>query len=321
VNVATRPLALLLALLAGFALAACSSGSASKFPKVLEVKQGEVLPVLANSELVVGKNRFALGILDPEGVPIIDARVHLAFYDLTDGKETRKFEIDAVSRVPARDAGLEETVRHTHTDGSTHTHVNAGEEIGVYTAWVDFDRAGEWGVEIQLSSDSPKLTKTIRPRFNVIAKGSTPAIGAAAPRSRNLTAADVTDISQIDSSATPSPEMHTSTIADAIAAGKPTLVLFAVPGYCSSRLCGPELEIMRKLYPRYKGRAEFIHVEFYDKPSSPSRLPVPAVVEWNLRTEPWFFVIDAKGIITAKFEGPVSLQELDEALKAVTSQQ
>ncbi len=36
-------------------------------------------------------------------------------------------------------------------------------------------------------------------------------------------------------------------------------------------------------------------------------------------TEPYIFVIDRGGIITAKFEGPVSFAELDAALKQVTS--
>jgi hypothetical protein len=41
------------------------------------------------------------------------------------------------------------------------------------------------------------------------------------------------------------------------------------------------------------------------------------VKEWGLRTEPWFFLIDSRGTIAAKFEGPTSLQELDEALSKV----
>jgi len=315
VPVTTRP-ALFLLLLASLLVAACGGGGA-KFPEVVEIGDDDVLPVLANSELVVGPNRFALGILDPEGVPIVDAKVHLVFYDLSDGKEARKFETDAVSRVPARDAGLAEQVRHVHGDGTTHTHVNVGDEVGVYTAMVTFDRAGLWGVEIEIDSASPKLRRTLRPRFNVLQQGPTPAVGAAAPRSRNRTVADVADIALIDSSASPSAEMHTATIADAIAAGRPTLALFAVPGFCTSRLCGPELEIMRKLYPKYKNRAEFIHVEFYERPGDPNSPVAPGVADWNLRTEPWFFVIDAKGVITAKFEGPASLQELDEALQKV----
>ncbi|MPZ48803.1 MAG: hypothetical protein GEU75_05725 [Dehalococcoidia bacterium] len=297
-------------------LAAGCSGGGDKFPEVLEIKEGDIVPVLANSELMAGPNRFAFGILDAEGLPIVDAKVHLVFYDLNES-ETMKMEIDAISRVPARDAGLTEQITHTHVDGSQHAHFNVGEQVGIYTALVNFDRPGEWGVEIQIDSANPKIKKTIRPRFNVLAQGLTPAIGSAAPRSLNLTVDDVSDIALIDSSATPSPEMHTSTIAGAIAAGKPTLVLFAVPGFCESRLCGPELEIMRKLYPQYRDKAEFIHVEFYKNPGNPDRIPSDTVSEWNLRSEPWFFVIDSKGIITAKYEGPVSLQELDEALKAV----
>ena len=183
---------------------------------------------------------------------------------------------------------------------------------------MNFDVAGNWGVEASVDSSKPKLKETVRPRFNVLDKSATPAVGAAAPRSRNLTVNDVADLTQVDSSASPSPELHTSTVADAIAAAKPTLVLFAVPGYCESRFCGPELAIMRKLHPKYAGRAEFIHVEFYTNPSSPNRTPVAAVNEWNLRSEPWFFVIDSKGIIRAKFEGPTTMEELDQALQQVT---
>ena len=318
-NVTTKALILPLALFCALLMAACSGGDEPLFPEVLTIRQGDVTPLLASSELVVGENRFVMGILDPDGRPIVDARVHLTFYDLNDGGETKKQSLDAVSRVPARDAGITEQVEHRHADGTRHVHINAGEEIGVYTATVNFDRPGVWGVEIQLDSQNPQVKKTIRPRFNVVPEGPTPKLGAQAPRSRNLTAADVQDISQIDSSANPSAEMHTSTIADAVEAGRPTLVLFAVPGFCESRLCGPELEIMRKLYPKYRDRAEFIHVEFYKTPGSPDRVPADAVREWNLRSEPWFFVINRQGVITAKFEGPTSLQELDEAMSTVVS--
>lgn len=301
---------------------ACSGGGSgdkagAKFPKVAEVKDGEVVPILANSELVVGDNRVAVGIISPEGRPIVDAKVHFAFYNLNGGKEVKAFEMDAVSRVPARDAGLpaQETIRLP--DGATRQVFNVGDEVGIYTAKVNFPEAGEWGVAITVDSTNPKLQRTLTPRFNVLPKGITPAVGSPAPKSRNLTIADVRDVREIDSSTKPSPEMHTSTIAAAIDAGKPSLVLFAVPGFCESRLCGPEIEIMRKIYPKYRERAEFIHVEFYKNPGNPARIPAETVAEWGLRSEPWFFVIDSKGIIKAKFEGPTTLQELEEALSLV----
>ena len=294
-----------------------SDDDEAKFPKVQTLKDEEIVPLLASSELVVGENRVAVGILGPDGRPIVDAKVHFTFYNLNDGKEVKTQAMDAVSRVPGRDAGLpaQETVRLP--DGTTRQVFNAGEEVGIYTARVTFPEPGDWGVEIAIDAEKPKLQKTLRPRFNVLPRGATPPVGSPAPRSRNLTADDVRDISQIDSSSKPSREMHTSTIAGAIEAGRPALVLFAVPGFCESRLCGPEIEIMRKLYPKYRDKVEFIHVEFYKEPGNPARVPVEAVAEWNLRSEPWFFAIDNKGIIAAKYEGPVSAAELEEALQLI----
>jgi hypothetical protein len=313
-------------LLIAATMAACGGGSGgdgggggTKFPKAPEtVKQGDPYPILANTELVVGANRIAVGVIGPDSRPLVDAKVHFVFYNLNGGKETKTQEMDAASRVPGRDAGLpaQETIRLP--DGTTRQIFNVGEEVGIYTANVNFPEAGDWGVEIAVKSDNPKVDKTFRPRFNVIAKGTSPAIGSPAPKSRNLTADDVPNIAQIDSSSKPSRDMHTSTIAAAIAAGKPALVLFAVPGFCESRLCGPEIEIMRQLYATYKDKAEFIHVEFYKDPGNPSRIPVEAVAEWGLRSEPWFFAIDNKGNIAAKYEGPVSKAELEEALQLIT---
>src|SRR5688500_9064912 len=158
-NVTTTALLLPLALVFILLTAACSAKAEPRFPEVLTIRQGDVTPLLASSELVVGENRFVMGILDPEGRPIVDAKVHLTFYNLNDGKEIKKESMDAVSRVPARDAGITEQVEHRHADGSRHVHINAGEEIGVYTAMVNFDRAGIWGVEIQLDSQNPKVNK------------------------------------------------------------------------------------------------------------------------------------------------------------------
>jgi hypothetical protein len=301
------------------AISACSSGGGSdvKFPETVVLKDNDIVPILANSELTVGLNRMAVGILDKDGVPIVDAKVHFTFYDLNDGKQTKKMDMPAISRVPARDAGIPETQEIKNPDGSTRTEFNAGDDVGIYTANVNFDRAGDWGMKIDVDSSKPKVKKSLLPRFNVLDKSFTPAIGSPAPKSHNATTKDTTDLSVLDSSANPSPEMHGETIADAIDAHHPTVVLFAVPGYCESRLCGPELEIMRKLYHQNQDKADFIHVEFYKDPGNPARTPVDAVREYNLRSEPWFFFIDNKGNVAYKIEGPASLDELQQALKTI----
>ncbi|HWC28785.1 MAG TPA: hypothetical protein VG845_01775 [Dehalococcoidia bacterium] len=311
----TKTLLLACAGLITLLLTAACGGDSKKFPETLVLKAGDIEPVLVNSELTSGKNRFAVGLFDGNGLPIVDAEVHFAFYLLSNGNEDLQFEMDAVSRVPARDAGLEERIVHVHADGSRHDHFNVGEQIGIYTAIVDFPTSGEWGVELKI--DTGEKEQTLRPRFRVSDHAITVPIGQDAPRTRNLTINDVTDITQLDTSANPSPDMHTSTIADAIAAQRPVLILFAAPGYCTSQLCGPEFEIMRKLFPQYKDRVEFIHVEAYKNPTAPQRELVDAAKEWGLQSEPWFFVVGKDGKVAMKFEGPTSQAELEDSLKDV----
>ena len=314
-NVATIRLLSVCAGLVVLVLVAACGGGGNKFPETLVLKDSDIQPVLVNSEVTAGKNRFAVGLFGQDGLPIVDAKVHFAFYYLGGNKESFMFEMDAVSRVPARDAGIEEKVTHIHTDGTAHDHFNVGEQVGIYTSMVDFPLSGEWGVEMKIDTGSKK--QTLRPRFAVLGQSKTVPIGMDAPRTRNLTAKDVTDLAQIDTSAKPSAEMHTSTIADAIAAKKPVLVLFAAPGYCTSQLCGPEYEIMRKLYGTYRDRVEFIHVEAYKNPTAAQRDLVDAAKEWGLQSEPWFFVVGKDGKVSMKFEGPTSSQELEDALQGV----
>ncbi len=298
-------------------LLACSSGDKDKFPDVVTIKQGDPIAQALSTEIVVGENRFPFFILDGQGVPVVDAKTTITFYDLNDGKEVKKESLDALSLVPSRDAGLTEEILHTHADGARHIHYNAGENIGLYSVSASFDRPGLWGAEVAV--DSEFLTTKLVFQFDVLAQGTTPNIGDVAPKSDNLTAADVTDLALIDTSTEPSTEMHEMSIADAIATGKPTLVLFAAPGYCTSLICGPEFEIMKKLYRENEGRAiNFVHVEFYQDPATPQKRPVQAAAEWKLTTEPWFFLIDGEGKIAARFEGPTGYTELKEALKKVS---
>ena len=299
-------------------LSACGGGDGKKFADTVVIGADDIRPELVSTELVTGKNRFAFALIDADGLLIIDADVHMVFYRLLeDGTEEKRFELDALSSVPARDAGIEEIIEHVHTDGTVHNHANVGEQVGIYTSVLEFDEAGRWGVELEI--DTGERKETIRPSFSVGTTSTTVPIGADAPRSVNRTIDDVDDITLIDSSAEPSEEMHTETIAGAIEAGRPVLVLFAVPGYCTSQLCGPELEIMRKLYPQYRDRVSFIHVEPFEVPSSPDRVLVQTAVDFGLQTEPWFFVIDAEGKVSMKLEGPTSMQELVNALEEVLS--
>jgi hypothetical protein len=57
----------------------------------------------------------------------------------------------------------------------------------------------------------------------------------------------------------------------------------------------------------------FIHVEIYTD-NDPKKGYNKWVREWNLPTEPWVFLVDGSGIIRGKFEGAVSVEELEKAV-------
>ncbi len=260
-----------------------------------------------------------------DGNPLPDAQVHLKFIQLAgapsatgQAQGTVRSEADAVFRAPEREAGLPAVETVIRPDGTRLLVQSVGNDVGVYETMVSFDAPGDWGVEADVTGKTPGQSGVTRAPFKVLMKSVTPAVGSPAPLSHNLTTKDGVDLSLIDTSAHPTADMHTETVADAIGAGHPTLVLFATPGYCTSRLCGPELELARKLEPKYAGKADFIHIEIYKDPPPVGTL-MPAVEEWHLQSEPWFFVIDRNGNIAAKFEGPTTLDEIDQALQKVTS--
>ena len=107
--------------------------------------------------------------------------------------------------------------------------------------------------------------------------------------------------------------MHQTRIADATAQGKPQVIVFATPKFCTSRVCGPVVDVVRTLLPAYGKQVVFIHQEIWQG-SSPQKFS-PTVEEWNLRSEPWIFVVDGQGIIHAKFEGLTTRRELEAAVR------
>jgi hypothetical protein len=254
-----------------------------------------VQPVVAGTDLAVGRNRFSLGLLSTRAgagtpVPLPEAQLSLRFY--------HPIEPRAVPRGEA----LTPAFRYV-----------ADKNKGLYVAGVDFDQPGEWGVEVNGTAQGRSLA-TARVRFSVKAQGDTPAVGAPAPRSHNLTRYDVDDVRTIDSGATPN-DMHEHSIAGAIDQGKPVVVLFASPGFCTSQTCAPQLGEVQRLKARYGERASFVHVEIFKDPAA--RTPSETVTEWRLTSEPWTFLVDRHGLIAAKFEGQAPFDELEPALQAL----
>ena len=113
---------------------------------------------------------------------------------------------------------------------------------------------------------------------------------------------------------TPVCPMHQVSFDQALTSDKPTVVPFATPLFCSSRMCGPVVDQQLLAFQQLKGQADFIHVEIY--PERDTTKPAPLYRAWGLPSEPGVFVIDRQGIIRARLgEGPTTAGEIQAALR------
>jgi hypothetical protein len=242
------------------------------------------------SELTVGRQqRVPIGILS-HNTPVSDATVRVRAFLLQSGNTAvLKGESDA----PFKGEGLE--------------------GAGAYVARLDLLTAGGWGLQITASRPNGERLSQQLP-ISVLAAPVIPGVGQPAPPSRSPTTADQ-DATVIDSGRPPD-DMHQLSIAAAIEQHRPTLVVFASPAFCTSRICGPEVKVVQSLEPAYRNRLTFIHVEIYTNfvPDPAKRQLAPTVLDWRLQTEPWIFLIDARGIIRDRYEGPTAADELRVAI-------
>jgi len=270
---------------------------------------GTLQPMITTSELVVGRNRFAFGLLK-DGSLLAAGDVALRVYDI------REPEAQLVAVTPAVYHALEVIEQgrhiHIHPDGTRHAHDTATDVRGIYVAQLTLERPGPWGLEIVVRQANGAV-EAARLSVDALPVPRSPMPGTPAPRSRNLIASDVSDLRQIDSSEPPDARLHQTRIADAIREGRPQVIVFATPKYCTSRVCGPVLDVVRTLIPAYGRRVAFVHQEIW-QPGGMDKL-APTVEEWNLRSEPWTFVVGGDGVIRARFEGLTTRRELEAVLR------
>jgi hypothetical protein len=267
-------------------------------------------PLITTSELVVGQNRFAFGLLK-SGKLLEHADIVLRLYAI-EGQEARPAAEVKPFYQPVDFAERGQAV-HRHADGTQHMHGVSDSDIrGIYVTRLAFPRSGSWGIEI-LAREGKGSLETARFTVTVLGAAATPALGSPAPRSHNLIASDVKDLRQIDTSQRPDIRLHQTRIADAIAQGKPQVIVFATPQFCTSRMCGPVVDIVKALLPAYGKKIVFTHQEIWQ--DFALKQPFPTVTEWQLNSEPWIFVVDGQGIVRAKFEGLVTVRELKAALQ------
>ena len=298
---------------AALVLAACSSGggspptsgNATSSPSAAGSGGPEILPILVNSEILKGPNRFVFSLTDRANklVAAPDVKVHLLYYDVDTAENTVVFEGDA-----------------------RFLWAIEGEQ-GLYVTDVTFPDAGRWGTKFEATFPDGAV-KSVRADYDVAESGTTPALGAKAPSVDTPTSADVGgDLARLSSDQEPDPLFYETSIADAIAAGKPFVVTFATPAFCQTRLCGPTLDTVKGVANDYPA-ITFINVEPYKMAFNDGSLqpeldpqgqlqPADWTNAWGLQSEPYTFVVAADGTVAAKFEGVLGEDELRGALDAL----
>jgi hypothetical protein len=295
-----------------------SFGQSTDPSKPIPVDQlNNVNVVLAGSDWYVGDNNFVFGITDGKDEPQGGAKATASFYDLSDAKNPKLVStLDAVQSAP----GVGPVVEVRHANGEVHKHGGQDENRVGYYVKVKFDHAGVWGVAVKATlKDGTSGQSNIA--FQVAEKPGMPAAGQKAPLSDNLTKKDVADIKEIDSGVPPN-DMHDVKIKDAIAAGRPLVIVFSTPSFCTSRFCGPVTEEVEALQAIYRDRVDFVHIEIWR--SFEKKELNPTAKQWLLRpdgslTEPVVYVVDKSGTIYDRWEGPSARNILEPAIEAVAA--
>jgi hypothetical protein len=293
-------------------LAACSQAPTAP---TAAPQAADLVPVFAFSEAVVGPNRLAFGLLR-SGTPINDptATVQVKIFDLSSSSPTTIAE-------------------------ETATYYGRGLPAGIWVAQFMFQNPGNVGVEIQAQLPNQNEPSIRRYNLEVRPVSAAPNVGDAALSTKTLTIADVPDPKQLSSGSEIDPNLYQISLDVALTNGKPTVILFATPNYCRTATCGPSVMVLSQLQKQFGERVNFIHSEVYRYPFGDSaklqaetvakwqaegRAPTKAelnagfsdaMIAWDLPSEPWLFLIDAKGVIAARYEGGITSEELTPAVE------
>jgi len=131
-------------------------------------------------------------------------------------------------------------------------------------------------------------------------------IGQKVPSLKTKTLADANgDMSKLTSYRYPDPRMYQLSFDEALKKGKPIVLEFATPGHCTQ--CDQQLQLLKVMLDRYGDKVLFLHMDQYYNPE--------AYGAFQVRGEPWTFVINAQGKVDYIAPGRVLRAEIEPILK------
>jgi hypothetical protein len=255
---------------------------------------------MASSQFDTGANRMAFGVIGQDGRPVYGPT---AIYVAPSPGAPARGPFVAPADVLLTEARYRSKQAATADDPF----------VAVYGAAVPFAKRGKWAVLSATEKDG-KLTGA-GTTVDVSSKSADPIprVGEQAPRIHTDSLASAKgDVTKIDTRDPPS-DMHKVDFADVVGK-KPVALLISTPQLCQSRVCGPVTDIALQMEARYGSRMDFIHQEVYVDNNASKGLRKP-LQELGLRTEPWLFVVNRSGRITARLEGSIGVKQFEAAVK------
>ena len=276
-------------------------GSGMSFTDVQSRYPAQLSLGIGASVMRQGVNRVPFVVLDKGARPITNAAV--ALYTVkTDGSEVRgpfparQTPFAVAPKFLAKTSGTDETAQ---TFYAADVQFKGRPPLGVF-ALVRMDG------RIVAASPSPLGVRGAH-------GGSPPDVGDKAVSVHTETLADVNDASKLTTRVPPNKEMLREDFADVLGR-KPVVLVFATPALCQSRVCGPVVDVAEQVRDEVGDKVSFVHQEVY-RDNKVNKGLRPQLADWRLASEPWIFVIDRSGRISARFEGALSVPELRAEVK------
>ncbi len=256
---------------------------------------------LAGSVFTVGENRLAFGVIDPKsGFVYGKTAVYVA--DSPGAKARGPYAAPADLLV---------------TDPAFRSRTAAAEDdifAAIYETQVPLTKPGSASILVVTKIGDKLAGAPAELNVTTVASDDIPRPGEKPPAITTDTVQKASgDIASIDTRLPPD-DMHDTDFADVIGK-RPVALLFATPALCASRVCGPVVDIAAQLKASYGDRVQFIHQEVFvaNDPNKGLRKPL---LDFNLKTEPWLFVFDRSGRVTARLEGSFGFDAFERALKS-----
>ena len=270
-----------------------SSSSSGSIASLLKRPGPEVAGTPGAGDFVPGPIRYPFAVIANDGRPVErpTARVWVAT-----GRDTKPF-VDATARLePIGIPGKSKPA--------------VGNLTRIYVVHFKVPKAGRYWLLAEPNGAEIQAVTVL----DVQSSLPLPAVGAKAPVSATPTLANA-PATALTTARPPDVGLLHDSVASSLAAHAPFVVTFATPKFCTSRTCGPVVDVVDAVRKRFTASpVRFMHVEVYTN-NNPVKGYNRWMRQWGLSSEPWTFLVGSDGRIKAEFQGSVSEAELTAAVR------